>query len=329
MHLLYLPVEIREQILKDLLDINGVEAPDSPALTISGREVPPSGGHTFCKKLQNPALPALLVNRQLQAEMEGVIKRKKSEQVSYSLDMMFVKGSGLWPTWLSVPVLSTDIDTIYAPFRVFHRPDNLPVDMELPDMWNEGGDRGPPFGFWMFYSFFIGLIRQIIGPWPHCSEREADKITIQRFVLDVITPVEPDTFPLVPPASPQPGFDHADRPNREAESVDSPSTVQRLAGLIQREIDWFICTGNYRKGDGNVLYERFGSIEMRVDGTRYHMWDLSDLFAKLPLRDHQWGTWAVAQRKASYREWKIDTLERRRKAGFRIEEEDGSRRWWE
>lgn len=325
MGLLDIPVEIREQILNDYLDTYRAEAPLNPASSFHGRQSH-SYDHVFYTKTQNPALSVLLVNKQLHVEMKDVLRHKRSQKGNYELDIMYVKDSGLWPTWLSVPTLTTDIDTIHATFRLFNLPDNIPKEMKYRNMWL-GGDGGPPSGVWVFYKMFTRFLEQNIGPWPCRIEEEAQSITVQRLVLDVVTPAEPDILPLAS-TSRRPTVDYMGRFFLKAENESTPA-VRIFANFIRREIGALLCMGYHTTGYGEMLHERFGTIEIRVNGEEYHKWDLSDVFARLPLSDDQWGTFSAVQRKASYRHWKTDTAEKRRKAGFKVVEEDTTRRWWE
>ncbi|EOO03071.1 hypothetical protein UCRPA7_1417 [Phaeoacremonium minimum UCRPA7] len=92
MGFLDIPVEVREQILNEYLDGHTGEIPVNPTSSIDGREIKATG-HIFYKKIQNPALPVLLVSKQLQAEMEGVLNRKRSQKANYALDIMERKAS--------------------------------------------------------------------------------------------------------------------------------------------------------------------------------------------------------------------------------------------
>ena len=80
---------------------------------------------------------------------------------------------------------------------------------------------------------------------------------------------------------------------------------------------------------GKILYERFGSIEIRIDGRLNHSWDVSEFFAEVPLSDPWVGWWDAEVGKTKLREWKVKTAEKRRKAGFKVVEEDETRCWWE
>ena len=325
MGLLEIPIEIREQILNEFLDTSRVEGPVNPKSTINDRKTLPHS-HIFFKKMQNLAVPVLLANKQLHGEIKDLINRKSSQRANYAIDIMYVKDSGLWSTWLSAPVLTTDLGTIHATFRLFNQPDNLPDTMYFPNMWR-GGDGGPPSGVWVFYDMITQFLDQRIGPWPHRAEVEAERITIRRLVLDVLTPVEPDIFPLA--ESPhRPGHDWMYRERQMRNSLQK-TPAQVFANFLRLEISGLLCMGYHMMGYGDVLHERFGNIEIRVDSELYHTWDVSNIFAKLPLYDDQWGTFSIAERKASYRTWKLQAAEKRQRAGFRVVQEDETRRWWE
>ncbi|CAM1500627.1 Fc.00g097890.m01.CDS01 [Cosmosporella sp. VM-42] len=323
MGFLEIPIEIREQILSEFLDISKAECPINPTSAINDRKPLPHK-HIFFKKMQNPTVPLLLANKQLFGETKGLLSRKRSQRANYAIDIMYVKNSGLWSTWLSAPFLTTDIGTVHTTFRLFNQPNNLPSEMNFPNMWR-GGDGGPPSGVWIFYHMITQFLDQKIGPWPLRAETEAETITVQRLVLDVLTPVEPDILSLA--AFPhRPGHDWMDRARRTRnESKGLPAQV--FADFIKREIGGLLCMGYYTTGYGDILHERFGIIEIRVGGEPYHSWDVSEIFSKLPLNDDQWGTFSMAERKASYRKWKLEAAEKRRRAGFRLIEEDETRSW--
>jgi hypothetical protein len=73
----------------------------------------------FEAKLQNSATHGLLLaNRQLQAETKDALRELPGKGGRYALDVMFVEEKELWPTWLHVPVFTTDIDRLDVSIRV-------------------------------------------------------------------------------------------------------------------------------------------------------------------------------------------------------------------
>ena len=59
--------------------------------------------------------PTLFANKQLRAETLSVIRRLPKD---YWVDLLLVDESELWPTWISVPCLTTTVNKVRADVRM-------------------------------------------------------------------------------------------------------------------------------------------------------------------------------------------------------------------
>jgi hypothetical protein len=65
------------------------------------------------------SLSLLLTSRRISTETRSVLDRvRRRKRLSYALDVMFVNGEQLWPTWLCVPALADHIDSLTATIRI-------------------------------------------------------------------------------------------------------------------------------------------------------------------------------------------------------------------
>jgi hypothetical protein len=100
---------------------------------------------------RNYVLPVLLVNRQLHAEALATLDVLPTKHC-YTLDIMLVDERELWPTWLSVPALTTRVDKVYAAFRIIGTSKGQRSGFT-------GGDGGLPMITWCFYSILERFFR--------------------------------------------------------------------------------------------------------------------------------------------------------------------------
>lgn len=175
----------------------------SPPDNTSWGDVP-----VFYKTVENPALPLLLTCHQLHDETHDVVRRWQRTQrpASYTADVMFVDDVGLWTTWLSVPVRTARVDTLYADFRLFGPPRDLDLARggggvghdSKRDVWDDGGDDMMALatdtpsnsttaggGAWGFYDLLNGLLEGEIGPWPTTRQRQQQQEQEQEHRGDV------------------------------------------------------------------------------------------------------------------------------------------------
>lgn len=138
----------------------------------------------------NPALPLLLVNRQIHNEVEGLLP---SLSTDCHVDVMYVKESGAWPTW-SIPALPQTRYTgsLYATVRTFDPPDIL-ENMYRHRIIVDGDHRSSTVLHWSFYwilakflDYGPGLLRP--SPSEHSRPRTSSRYVVNEVVIDVVAP---------------------------------------------------------------------------------------------------------------------------------------------
>ncbi|PGH10445.1 hypothetical protein GX51_00204 [Blastomyces parvus] len=126
--LLQIPLELREEIIQYVL-YSPRPSPDGPSYPHNRVRLFDIGFDSLLSLLSHRlrhekppewTIPAgqalLLVNRQIAAETRAILARYP---LTYQLDIMMIQERYLWPTWLSVPVLSNRIEELKVTFRTF------------------------------------------------------------------------------------------------------------------------------------------------------------------------------------------------------------------
>ena len=161
------------------------------------------------QRLENPALPLLLVNRLFNMHVKAItaVNAFKYPLPSYALDVMFVKKAGLWPTWTDVPVLARHIDTVHVTFRIFNPAPDLNSIFNRSGLLGSGlvGSRlGPRLrphpGVWNFYHLITSFLQG--GPQARSAARPREatcQYTIRNLVIDVLSPSEDEDHAVTGP----------------------------------------------------------------------------------------------------------------------------------
>ena len=91
----------------------------------------------------------LLTNHQLHDEVEYLLQKAS---VQYVLDVMLINERELWPTWTSIPILATQIDTVEVNFRIISQGQKG---------WSgfSSGSGGTPRIMWSFYSLLERFLK--------------------------------------------------------------------------------------------------------------------------------------------------------------------------
>ncbi len=131
-NLLGLPLETRLQIIRNVL----ASVDKAPVIEEIIEDRIPYRVHSqrseiYVPRVVTPAFHGnglLLTNRQLSKETKYLLqsmREKKTKGFEFVLDVMYVRGVGLLPTWLSVPVKTKDIGTLRVQFRIVRPPASL------------------------------------------------------------------------------------------------------------------------------------------------------------------------------------------------------------
>lgn len=260
----------------------------------------------FYQTVENPALPLLLTCHQLHDEVQDVVARWRRPE--YTADVMFVNNVGLWTTWLSVPVRTVSVDTIYANFRLFGPPRDLARGIYKRDMWDGGGGANmmtlaaaTPWssntsnGAWGFYDLLNGLLEGNVGPWPREPQptghpfwaRDGKEkmrshhqgLRVKRLVLnitstayagsDVLSLSEIDRWA----STSQLPATFLRPPFSQADSECSAASNQKVAAVTFARLVQFLLSilqsPIHRRVYGQNLFQRVGVVEVQVDGERY------------------------------------------------------------
>ncbi|KAM0270620.1 hypothetical protein ACHAQH_009381 [Verticillium albo-atrum] len=318
-----LPRELRDSILRHaIFSADGALA--TPSIVAADRTQKANGQVVFYPQAppRVNAASLLLTSKLLRAETQD-------RNLTYVIDVMFVKTSGLWPTWLSIPRLATHVDTLHASFRIKDLPEDMAPTFRRKNWWR-GGDGGPPAAVWSFYWLLVGFLE--CGPvslkLPTGSSTA--RFSIARLVIDVQLAEEGEDHGVLESehgrhehymfgrgmwfvARREDGVLEKVRTLEETDPRRLPA--EKLARFMGGELLMLLGLGRHSYGYGRVLYECIGVLEVRVDGDVRILMDLGELFDLFPAgseddREMQ-HTWTPA-----FAAWKKETMALRKERGL-------------
>ena len=322
-HLLTLPREVRFQIL-ELVLCSSRTPPANPATTSQNRTALHDGDYRSGDyglrrtKYEEGAsttngLPLLLTNRQLGAETQAVLQRATIKR-SYSLDVMFVDDSELWPTWLLVPALWTRLDELVATFRI--------CGTKGEDSGFRGGDGGPQQIVWCFYNLMERFLT--FGPVGERKAGSQDRnISVRSLTLDVVTPSDGQVMMADSRENCNKWFDHRRRYHGPEDPDLSSFSIRPewLAGFLSNHIHSLLHMGYYTAKYGMIMHERIGTTRLCVDGVLREEFDLCKMLADLRYDDPTNTFGNVSPREARipyFWAWKKKALVKRRETGLPV-----------
>ncbi|KAL3474439.1 hypothetical protein BJX99DRAFT_248236 [Aspergillus californicus] len=203
-------------------------------------------------------LSLLLTCLQLSAETQHVSDHLASND--YHLEIALLTDTELFPTWLCVPKLMTQLSTLHVDLRLFG---HIIADDDVRLQVGCGGHLGFHWSFYALLERFLtyGPVDEkkydkkphpeysILRNNPTFSDRN---ITIRTLVLDISSAEQNLPFP---------GPESTPRPEWIAAYMEGE--IEALIGL---HYDW----AKYAK----ILYQRIGKIRMLVDGGFFREWNL-------------------------------------------------------
>ena len=261
--LLAMPLEIREMIIEVVVrssrsapeysdTVNSLRAPIRLA-----EPFPRQGGWIrdfkyLVSYISHPADALLLVNHQVHYEAKAVWRRLKGSLICH-MDIIFANEAEVWPSFLSVYNPNTHLDKVRAQIRAvglissqFHLTLSDPT-LEI-DFWNP-----PTGGPFPYPCLLLALFLSFLQTGPLLEQDTSDKwieeqnfakglvdrqMTVSTLEIDVITSTD-ESLLL---------------------SADD-ETKNRLKGLfntILSDVESVVTRAYYRKGFGQILYERVG-----------------------------------------------------------------------
>ncbi|KZV80200.1 hypothetical protein EXIGLDRAFT_733449 [Exidia glandulosa HHB12029] len=281
-HLLDIPSEIRDFILELCLlarraapvDIASAERTRLPARYNSSKNFKAWGYGQNNVRYENTsytsnATALLLVNRQLCTETQDAIARLRATgRYAYALDIMLVKESEVWATWLCVPsvtnLTSTTVDCIDVSMRTFGTGEGS--EMKTRSYVHSAftpGDGSPPPIVWCFYFLIEHFLR--VGPFPKVQDAEDRRLGIRKLVLDFHTPKE---GPFPPAGVRMHQWVRERRYRNEGPLRNTVLPADWLADFLHNDLYGLLCMNYHTAAYGGILHERIGEIELLVDGAR-------------------------------------------------------------
>jgi hypothetical protein len=228
---------------------------------------------------------------------------------SYDLDVMVFNEDKLWPTWLSVPTVTNEVEKV----RVTLRSVGTANAVEGAKGFS-GGDGGPPLIVWAFYDL---LIRFILGiPYDRRTPRK-DKflkhdVSIKLLELDIRSPNVPANMIARDIAY------NRLHERRRRDGIDYLMNPAFLAKFLERHLRSLL-QGHIAEY-GRLLYERIGTINVYLDGEILKEWNIGNLLATLKL-DHFVQTFEYpkpqpADHRKLFENWRLSVHNSRKKFGL-------------
>jgi hypothetical protein len=300
-----LPQELRDKVLT--LAIEAPVSPPQPPAPNADHQSAIDQYTSFRGRID--AMPTLLVNRQLYRETMAAIDRLPTKH-SYDLDVMIVNDEELWPTWLSVPAITNNVEKVRVTFRSFGTAKAI-----------KGGARGfiqgcggPPVITWAFYDLLTRFILGIPGGW---KTYRADKflkhdVSIKLLELDVHSPDVPANL-IAPPVR----YDEL-QCLRSGDGVEYLMNPSFLATYL--EIHLRALLKSFTAEYGRLLYERIGTINVCLDGELRKEWNIGNLLATLR-REHLVATFEYPKplpkdHRKLFKNWRRNVYNSRKKLGL-------------
>ncbi|KAF2493043.1 hypothetical protein BU16DRAFT_529270 [Lophium mytilinum] len=324
--LLSLPREIRDTILE--LVISYSRPPPQDVSTAEPRPTPSPRWHPedpsefnsapgrFAVYLEprgyiSNSASLLLVNRQISSKTAAALTLFHPP---YELDVIFLEESKLWPTWLSVPALSSQLDQVNATIRISGHHD-IPWPL---------GNGGPPWQVWPFFYLLEYVLRR--GPVPHTDSSLDREVTIKNLDLNFIGKDDKEEIPgeTPPPASENWKYT---RYHAQSASLQDDETVQKkvlrptwLAWFLMRHCLELLGMTYHTAQYGAILHERVGSIQFSVNGKRFAHFEIGTVLRTLDDYDAgaTFGHLPREERVAAFRLWRETTTRKREERGLPI-----------
>ncbi|KAI1922618.1 hypothetical protein LOZ53_002800 [Ophidiomyces ophidiicola] len=268
-------------------------------------------------------LPLLLVNRQLSAETKYVLARMR-KSLTYHLDVVLMDERYVLPTWLCVPTLSDHVENVVATIRVL----GLYKRKEYRYHSFAGGDGGPPHIVWCFYALLERFFKY--GPVNATTPKKERRTIVQNLVLNFVDTDDTRNDPhLRQILSKDLMFHHWYEPRRPfCDGVENPwlrdcyLRPEWFAYFLGIELMTFLTIRSVVMTYGDFMFEQAAMVELHINGKFYTCIDITKRLVKYDGED--------------YLDWKMRTMEKRKKAGlpltYRRESEMGNdpafRQWF-
>jgi len=200
--------------------------------------------------IRSPAL--LLTSHRVHDELRDMLSRvERANTLKDKLDCLMVSERHIYPTWFSVPFLSSSTPHIHVDFRLFG---------ELKGYLSGwcGGVGGPGSMIWSLFA----LLRRFLlrGPDFLAPLQQTRKVKIGVLVLNVVTPSE----------VPAEGFVRL-RNRNDTTGMIHPETV---VDHIETNTGYLLARSRVTASEAKLIFERVDTIKVSLDGKERKTWDL-------------------------------------------------------
>lgn len=275
-----LPRELRDQICT-----HAILTPDTPpSITQSTEALLASRVQFKTPKLRawsdvvyyepnapNKASTSLLqVCKQLRAETQTTLANIAANPTSYALDLILLNETDLLPSWTSVPVATTRVNTVDVAFRIsgaYDRKKRHPYQG-----FAAGCGAGPAIG-WNLYAVLERFLR--VGARGETHDEDTHMhVTANCIRIDVQTPagVAAERF----------GGPRSGRLRRQKGEDETMLDPGYLASFVEENLGDLLTGGNFEWFVyGRILYEHVGEIVVCKDGVEVRRWDVAEQLREL------------------------------------------------
>lgn len=348
LHLLNLPLEIRELILeyalpaprspplnpwtgaetrKPILDIEYEAWGFGPKHTLYESDPDQQQDNNCSLLIACRTTQSLVsVNRQIREETKAILNRMMDGKLRYKLDVMVVNEMEIWPTWLSVPVFATHLDEVHVTLRIFGHC----ISAEGLRKSARNGDAG---FLWCFYALLerflvhgpVGMKRnhqdETTNQNQQKKKKHERKFYIKTLVLDIKSCAE-EEYPFPPPEITWDDYRKYRRPRGrkftyEPDLSEFALRPEWLAQMLYPHIFWLLRLRYHTLYYGGILYEHIGKIRLLVEGKLKGEYDLAELLAPMKF-DCGTSTSSRETRREYFWRLKKRALEKRMKEGLTV-----------
>lgn len=261
--------EIRDLIYLALLTSED-PTPTSPSETLLDRKTTSEIDSPYlesCTRYPQALLPAstsslLLTCRQIHDETLTAIANFKSKSgLLYILDCMIEDEQRIYPTWLLIPAVASDIDRVDVNFRLFGTRKGHSSAFISSDV-------GPSPLMWSLLSLLYRFLD--CGPDFMCQSTIGRKVTIGTIVLNVNSPAEPAG-----------GFIPV--PNCFNAGVDGLMHPEGVVSILHAELNILLDNSSVARY-ADVVYEQVRRVVLALDGKTRAEWDLTTMSMERAVR---------------------------------------------
>ncbi|KAK0124242.1 hypothetical protein ONS95_009217 [Cadophora gregata] len=258
------------------LDLGYQECLDAQQLELCQHKQPPldygtlSQWNRYSKASSRVNSRSLLyLNHQIHVEtLEAISRIRASGSLKYSLDCIIENEWVIYPTWLSVPAVSSHVDVVEAQIRAVG---------DWTEKYKSGWRAGCGEYAHIIWSLLELLQRFLVRGPDFLSQPKQRGLAIGTLVLTVLTPDEPECGFL-------PVEHHIGSSSNRSHGLIHPGSVANMLHLHMDTLLCYACGGVTERHRTGYRVMKLGDyidrIEIRLDGNERSSWTLKELLYK-------------------------------------------------